>query len=217
MKEYREKNKDKIKLQQKERSKKWYIKNKENAKVISKKRYYSHREDSIKKATEWRLNNPEKFKETRRKRYANNRNGMLQKEKEYREKNKERVKKWKKITKERRAELHQIRMETDPAYYVEVKLRSRLTKVLNSYCKPENKLTMQEYYIDWDTLVWSLMPIPKNRSKYHIDHIKPFCSFNLNDPKEVRKAMAPENTRWLLASENLTKQHQDKLLKYNGI
>jgi hypothetical protein len=47
---------------------------------------------------------------------------------------------------------------------------------------------------------------------YHIDHIKPLCSFDLTIKEQFLKAFAVENHRWLLAEDNLKKGAKDKLL-----
>jgi hypothetical protein len=47
---------------------------------------------------------------------------------------------------------------------------------------------------------------------YHIDHIKPLCSFDLTIKEQFLEAFSPENHRWLLAEDNLKKGAKDKLL-----
>lgn len=55
---------------------------------------------------------------------------------------------------------------------------------------------------------------------WHIDHIKPLCSFNLLEPDEVRKATHFTNLRPLWAKANIAKGQEDKKLsirrKVNG-
>jgi hypothetical protein len=52
---------------------------------------------------------------------------------------------------------------------------------------------------------------PKSRSKYHIDHIRPLCSFTFvnedgtENIEQIQEAFRPENHQWLLAEENLKK------------
>lgn len=59
-------------------------------------------------------------------------------------------------------------------------------------------------------IIEQLKPFPKDLSKYHVDHIKPLCSFDLTKPEEIKRAFAPENHRWLLIEENLNKSSKDR-------
>lgn len=78
-----------------------------------------------------------------------------------------------------------------------------------------------KYGIDYYSIVESLKPFPSDLSKYHIDHIKPLCSFKLLNEdgtqnfEEIKKAFAPANLRWLLKEENIKKNAQDRLLSVN--
>ena len=45
----------------------------------------------------------------------------------------------------------------------------------------------------------------ENRHKWHIDHIKPCCSFNLTDPQEQRKCFHYTNLQPLWAKDNYKK------------
>lgn len=54
------------------------------------------------------------------------------------------------------------------------------------------------------------LPNDYNKIKYHIDHIKPICSFDLTDEKQLKEAYSVENLRWLPAEENLKKITKDK-------
>jgi hypothetical protein len=56
-----------------------------------------------------------------------------------------------------------------------------------------------------DAIIKHLTPFPKDRENYHIDHIKPLCSFDFNDPEQIKEAFAPENHQWLTIEENLKK------------
>jgi hypothetical protein len=55
----------------------------------------------------------------------------------------------------------------------------------------------------------------ENHGKWHIDHIKPVCSFNFNsrEDEDFKKCWALENLRPLWAKENLKKSAEDKKLK----
>ena len=45
----------------------------------------------------------------------------------------------------------------------------------------------------------------ENHGKWHIDHIKPCCSFNLEDEEEQKKCFHYTNLQPLWATDNLVK------------
>ncbi len=76
---------------------------------------------------------------------------------------------------------------------------------LRTYTKTGKIWLASKYGINYKLIIEHLKPFPENLSKYHIDHIQPLCSFNLEDTKEIKKAFAPENHQWLTIQENLCK------------
>lgn len=88
---------------------------------------------------------------------------------------------------------------------IRIRLRARVYNSLKSYTKIGKIKKADEYGINYENIINHLKPFPKNLSKYHIDHIQPLCSFNLENPNEIKKAFAPENHQWLLAKENFRK------------
>lgn len=101
------------------------------------------------------------------------------------------------------------RLKTDPIYKTRKKIRDRLSPIKSSLSN-KNIRSNSKAIVDYIGLP------PNDGQKYHIDHIKPLCSFNLNNPKQVKLATAPKNHRWLLAKENLRKATEDrkKSIKY---
>lgn len=103
------------------------------------------------------------------------------------------------------------RLRSNPSAKIAHSLRTRLRKVFKFYIKHNKVMGAEGYGIDYSKIINHLKPFPKDISKYHIDHIRPLCSFNfLNDDnslnfEEIRKAFAPENHQWLLAKDNLKK------------
>jgi len=65
--------------------------------------------------------------------------------------------------------------------------------------------------VDYEKIIEHLKPFPNNINKYHVDHIKPLCSFSFVGEEgsinleEIQQAFAPENHQWLLAQDNLRK------------
>ena len=78
-------------------------------------------------------------------------------------------------------------------------------------------MSCKKYGIDIAAIIKHLKPFPEDLSKYHIDHIKPLCSFDMNDPEEVKKAFAAKNHRWLTKEENLKKIKKDRMMSINKI
>lgn len=222
----------KIREYEKEYSKKYYYKHKEE---ISKRRkivreqnkdkisergksfYQKHKEKILKRQKEYRKNNPEKFKERERRYRLNNpekvkesrikcesKPGVKAKRKEYCRKYYQRIKK------ERNAKIRE-RKKTDKDFAIKIRLRHLLRHTFKYYTKTGKMWSSSKYGIDYTGMIESLKPFPKDISNYQIDHIKPLCSFNFinkdgsTNLEEIKKAFAPENLQWLTAYENQSK------------
>ena len=93
----------------------------------------------------------------------------------------------------------------DNNFSVRLRLRNRITSAIKRYLKTGKIMSSKEYGINLQLIIEHLKPFPKDLSKYHIDHIKPLCSFNLNSPEEIKKAFSSSNYQWLTIQENLRK------------
>jgi hypothetical protein len=87
---------------------------------------------------------------------------------------------------------------------IAMNLRSRLGSALKAYGNGK-KFKSKYYGIDFAEIIKKLGDMPHDGKQYHIDHIRPLCSFDLSNLNEIKKAFAPENHRWLEARENLIK------------
>lgn len=149
------------------------------------------------------LENIEKEKATSLKRYYENR-----------EKCRLSHRKWMKKNSDQQNEYRRDRYKNDPEYKLRMILRSRHTKALkrnikNSSVKnllgctvPELKRHIEGQFkegMSWDN--WSYFG-------WHIDHIIPICSFNLSDPKQVKRAFHYTNLQPLWREQNMTKSHK---------
>ncbi len=101
-------------------------------------------------------------------------------------------------------ERYHVRYKTDEGYRMRRLLGVALGYVIRHYIKTGKIANpMKKYYINWKGIVKQLSPFPKNRSKYHVDHIIPLFKFDLTDFQQIHIAFAPENHRWMLAKDNL--------------
>lgn len=105
----------------------------------------------------------------------------------------------------------------DKNYNISRRLRNLLTNALIKYSMSGKAGESVKYGISYKKIIEHLKPFPEDISKYHIDHIKPLCSFNLEDKEQIKKAFAPENHRWLLAKDNLKKAKYDLVLSLNSL
>jgi hypothetical protein len=108
------------------------------------------------------------------------------------------------------------RKKEDMNYVIAKRIRYRVRDALEEYTKTGKIWKAKQLGIDYKKIIEYLKPFPKDITKYHIDHIKPLCSFNfINEDgstnlEEVRKAFLPENHQWLLARDNILKGQRDK-------
>lgn len=94
----------------------------------------------------------------------------------------------------------------DDRYLIERRLRARLRGVVRRGTSP---CVSKRYGIDWQKVLDHLGPCPGDLRDWHVDHIRPVCSFDLLDDDQVRLAFAPENHQWLPREENLRKSRED--------
>ena len=142
-----------------------------------------------------RKRNKEKIKEQKAKYYQENKNNP---------KFKERKRKYgRKYEKNRR--------KNDKNFVIKKRLRRLILSMFERYINTGKIISSRKYKVDYKAIIGHLKPFPEDISKYHIDHIRPLCSFNFINPdgstnlKEVRKAFLPENHQWLTIHENLSK------------
>lgn len=108
-------------------------------------------------------------------------------------------------TKDRRNTAYQRgRRKTDSQYNALQRLRVRFSNAMIRYGEGK-EMTSNEYGIDYIAIIEHLGPCPGDRSEYHIDHIRPLCSFDLTSHDQVREAFSPKNHQWLTAKDNMFK------------
>ncbi len=182
---YRENHKEEIKQKDKER----YQMNKEMVNKLNKKYYQNHREKILTRQKEYESH--PKIQQKLKiywKRYS----------KIYREEHKEEANKYRK---ERR--------KIDKPFAIQILLRVRVIYAFKKYSKTGKIFSSKEYGIDYQAIIEHLKPLPENLYDYHIHHIKPLCTFDFNDPEEIKKAFTPENHKLVLIEEHRKINHRD--------
>jgi len=142
-KKYREKNKEKIKKQKKE----WYEKNKEKKKEKNKKYREKNKEKIKEKKKEYREKNKEKIKKQdakySKKYREKNKEKIKKQKKEWYEKNKEKIKEKKKEYREKNKDYEKDRYKNDPIYRIKQNMRCRVLSALKAQGASKNKRTME--------------------------------------------------------------------------
>ena len=104
-----------------------------------------------------------------------------------------------------------IIIKSNPENQIKERLRKSVQIMFRNYTKTGKIMTSLKYGIDYKKIIEHLKPFPRNIKDYHIDHIRPLCSFEfINEDgstnlEEVKKALTPENLQWLKVQENLSK------------
>jgi hypothetical protein len=211
-KAYREANKDKLKIKQKnydevnKDKRKVYLEvNKDKLKIVKKNYYEANKQTLNDKKKAWCVSNKEKIRVYR----EANKEKIKVKDKVWRESNKEKIRlKQKDYVNNRR--------KTNVQFKLGSNLRNRLKSAIKGDYKAgsavkdlgctiselksyiESKFQLGMTWDNWTTDGW------------HIDHIKPLASFDLSDRNQFLEACNYTNLQPLWATDNLIKS--DKIL-----
>ena len=199
----------------------YYKGNKDKIKKYQERYRASHKDKISKRDKEYAKKNAEKLKEYRKNYYNQNKNIILLKQSIYlsdpkiKKRKKKSDRKYLLKNKDKIWQQRNKRRKEDINFKIRSQLRSRVWEILKKYINGGKIMNSSRYGIDYKTIIEHLKPFPEDLSKYHIDHIKPLCSFNfMNEDgsanlNEIRKAFSPENHQWLLKEENLKKRLYD--------
>ncbi len=114
--------------------------------------------------------------------------------------NRERINEVRRSTQKKRRDadpVHRLRKNLGSRIYLAVKRKIGKTMELTG-CSKEELITHLESKFT-EGMTW------ENYGKWHIDHIRPCASFNLEDPEEQKKCFHWTNLQPLWASDNLAK------------
>jgi len=222
------------KEEKKEYMKKWRENNKEEISIKAKKQYQNNKEEINEKHKEYRKNNKDKLSEYAKEYRENHKEEASEYQKEYRENNKEELdkynkewrennkdklseytkeynKKWRENNREKINKHHNDRMKTDINYKLAHNLRSRLNRAIKNNQKsgsavrdlgcsiPQLRIYLEskfQFGMNWDN--W-------NYKGWHIDHIIPLSSFDLENREELLKAVNYINLQPLWWHDNISK------------
>jgi len=181
-----------------ENSKEWYLNNKEKHNKNSKEWYSNNKEKQNKKGKEWYLNNKEKHNKNTKEWYSNNKEKHKKNSKEWRLNNKENIR----IKAKKR---RYVNIE----YRLTLNLRRRVLLALQGKSKSKRTLELLgctvKYLIEHLEKQFQPGMNWKERHLFHIDHIRPCASFDLNIPEEQEKCFHYTNLQPLWAQDNLSK------------
>ena len=109
-------------------------------------------------------------------------------------------------------------VRNNPIAKTKSNLRISLWVALRHYTKTGKVMSSKKYGIDYGAIIKKLGKHPEDGQKWHVDHIRPLASFNLNDPIQVKEAFSPDNLRWLSSTENISKgsKWQGKVYRRKG-
>ena len=161
----------------------------------------------------WYQKNKDKISLIRKQYYKENKDKVLSSNRRWCENNKEKKRKswinWKLTHPKHYSNYSQNRKKTDIYFLLTCRLRDNVRQALNYYSKQGKVLSAKKYGIDYRAIIEKLTPLPfplEDRKNWHIDHIRPLNTFNLNDSEEIKEAFNPNNLRWLPARENLSRR-----------
>jgi hypothetical protein len=184
------------------RKKEWYKANAAHARSTTK---------------EWVKNNYERAQASKKRWEEVNIERVKANEKRWRNDNSERVKankdKWKKenhdACKKKSRRYMRKRNAIDPHFRLKGNLRSRLYSALKGNSKAASTMELVGCNIDylWNHLIAQFTEGMKveNYGEWHVDHVRPCASFDLEDEEQQRECFHYSNLQPLWAEDNLSK------------
>jgi hypothetical protein len=125
-------------------------------------------------------------------------------QKEYREENKEEIAEYQR-------EYRRERRKSDPIFRMICSCRTRTNKAFKSQSLKKNHKTFDligctpEFLRDYLASKFTPGMTLENHGEWHIDHIRPISSFNLNNPEQVKVCFHYTNLQPLWGADNLQK------------
>lgn len=188
-----------------------YRKSRIEQEKLQKQEYYKQNKDKIKKQIKtWNKNNKEHIKQTRHAKYLRTKEYSLQKTKEWRNNNREKYREYQRNwTKNKR--------KTDPHYTIQHRLRNRLLIAFKRGKGQKSASLLELIGCSFDFLInYIKSQFTENMTwekflngEIVIDHIKPCCSFNLENLEEQKACFHYSNLKPLWKKDNEQKIQLD--------
>lgn len=181
----------------------YYLKNRDIILQKRREEYNTNKDRILLKNSFYQIKNKDKIAKWGKEYYNKNREKIRIKQKDYQRKNS------KKLTR-----LRLERIKKDVQFKIRSRLRHRIIDAFTRQTSTGKLVSCKDYRINISEILQKLIStLPKDykEKEYHIDHIRPLCSFDLTDTEQVIIAFSPDNHQWLTKEENLKKSSDDKL------
>ena len=171
------------------RSKKYREENREKVAEQAKRYYEKNKEERNRKCREYHEANKEEIKQKRKEYYEENKEEIIKKTWEYKKK----------------------RLMEDPLFKLIECLRSRILTAIKSQAGEKAAKSIEllgcsiKHVRDHLESQFTEGMTWENQGEWHIDHIRPCASFNLEDPEDQRKCFHWTNLQPLWAQDNIRK------------
>jgi hypothetical protein len=201
------------KILKEEYIKKYCLINKEKRSKYNKKHYQKNKKKVLKRTEKYYKTHKEQHAKSMKKWYESNKIKVLLRQRELYELNKEKKliqnRNWERLHRKERNEKKKYRLKTDILFRIKTNMRARIQMAVKYGYKSEATMKLVGCSIEFlkkhleskfkPGMSWN------NYGKWHIDHIKPCASFDLNKPKEQHKCFHYTNLQPLWAKENSSK------------
>ncbi len=211
---YREANRERLNAY----SRKYREARRDDINATGRKYYLANREKMLASSRKWALDHPERMTEYQRKHRADNLERVRDQARRWAKDNPDTIKKnslkYREAHVERlratAAARHRHRRKTDTQFRLAYILRSRMTTALRFHFKAGSAVrdlgcTIDEFKQHLENHFYGEMSWDNHGSHWHIDHIRPLCSFDLEDRGQFLQACHWSNMQPLTAVENLAK------------
>ena len=200
-------------IKKKEYNKQWRLDNKEHMKQYMKQYYLDNKRKFNESSKQYNLDNKEKIKEYSKQYHLDNKEKILQYKKQWNLNNKEKIKEYSKQWNLNNIDYHnkyqRHRLKTDPIYKIIRYQRGRMRQVLKGEykCKSTIELLGCSAEYCWNHLEQQFKTgmTRDNYGLWHVDHVIPCSSFDLNDPEQQKFCFHYTNLQPLWAIDNIKK------------